>query len=171
VPVAIPPREPIADVFNGVLLEAEGQHLLAEQVVPGAAVIASGPLIIRYGARFLGKLHISIVPGLIALDYGAFLTGEEAWSFLTEKSNRFPRSEVIGYRNDGVDDMVTIKTLDMVPPPMVLAYDSASATKPLASVDALIAPENLPADIPPRLATSVPRYSTLADWQAAHTHG
>jgi hypothetical protein len=171
VPPVIPPREPIGDPFNGLLIEAAGKHLLALQPQAGGTVQHRGPLVIRYGVRFLGKLHLSIVPGLIALDYGAFLTGEEAWSFLIEKSNRFPRSEVIGYRNDGADDMVTIKTLDPVPTPMVLACDSETATKPLAEIHALIAQEPVPTDLPPRLLAYLPRYAALAEWQAALSHG
>ncbi len=170
-PPTIPPRTPIADIFNGVLLETEGRHLLSQKLVPGTNFILVGPLIIRYGVRFLGKLHLSIVPGLVALDYGDFLNGEAAWDFLTEKSNRFPRSDVIGYRDDGTDDMVTVKTLDMAVPPMVLAYESVSATMPIAKPLALIAPEPMPPDVPARLLNYLPHYATLADWQAATSHG
>lgn len=170
-PPRIPPRDPIGDVFNGLLLEAAGQQVLALHDAAGASTLRTGPLVIRYGARFLGKLHLSIVPGLIALDYGDFLTGEDAWDFLTEKSNRFPRSDVIGYRDDGTDDMVTVKTLDMAVPPMVLAYDSASATKPIGKPVAVIAAQPYPTDLNARLITYLPIYPTLADWQAAQPHG
>lgn len=165
----IPPRHPIGDLFGGSLFESDGHFLLAFAAPNGVALVQNGPLVIRYGIRFLGKLHISVVPGLVALDYGDFLTGEEAWKFLIERSNRFPRSEVIGYRHDGTDDMVTIKTLDMAVPPMVLAYETHISTVPLAVSEALIAPDT--SAIPPRLLTYLPHYATFADWQAAITHG
>ena len=66
-------------------------------------------MIVRYGVRFLGKPHLSVVPGLVAIDYGEMLIGEEAWIFLTKRSNLYPRAEVFGYRNDGHDDMITVK--------------------------------------------------------------
>ena len=170
-PPTIPARNPIGDLFGGSLFVSGGHFLLVAGELDGMPSVHPGPLIIRYGVRFLGKLHISIVPGLVALDYGDFLTGEDAWSFLLEKSNRFPRSEVIGYRHDGTDDMVTIKTLDIAVPPIVLAYESDTSTRPLGTPEALIAADSLLPELPTRLVTYLPHYPTLADWQAAITHG
>lgn len=170
-PPTIPPRNPIGDSFGGSLYESGGHWLLVLGRLNETDPVHPGPLVIRYGVRFLGKLHISIVPGLVALDYGDFLNGEDAWSFLMEKSNRFPRSEVIGYRHDGTDDMVTIKTLDIAVPPMVLAYESDTSTRPLGTPEALISADSLLAEVPARLLNYLPNYPTLAEWQAAITHG
>jgi hypothetical protein len=110
---------------------------------------------------------MAIVPELVALDYGDFLVGEDAWVFLIERSNRYPRSEVIGHRNDGSDDMVFIRTLDMAVPPMVLVYENRDATIPLASPTALI---TLQTDgLPERLCRFLPVYSKLEAWQETFT--
>lgn len=159
----IPERDPIGDPFTGVVLQVGTAHLLALAAEAGADTIASGEFIVRYGIRFLGKTHLAIVPGLVVLDYGDFLTGDEAWNFLHKKSNLYPRSEVVGYRNDGMDDMQFIRALDLAAPVQVLVYADAAATKPLAAPQALIAPEN--ATIPPRILEYLPRYSSIPEWQ------
>lgn len=122
---------------------------------------------VRYGLRFLGKLHMAIVPELVALDYGDFLVGGEAWEFLLQRSNRYPRSEVIGHRNDGSDDMVFIRTLDMAVPPMVLVYENREAVIALASPTALIAPQT--DGLPERLCQFLPVYPQLDAWQETLT--
>ena len=99
-------------------------------------MIARG-VVLRYGARLLGKPFLSIVPGLIALERGEMMTGETAWDFLLKRSQLFPRAEVYGYTNEGKDEMKTVKWFDLALPPMVLAYADASATVPLAEVSAL----------------------------------
>jgi hypothetical protein len=160
----IPEREPIGDHFTGFILQSGDEHVLAVSEIPGTQVIAHGDFVIRFGVRYLGKLHVSVVPGLVVLDYGDFLTGEEAWTFLTEGSNLYPRSEVIGYRNDGGDEMIVIKALDLSVPPEVLVYPDESATTPIAKPTALIAPES--AEVSPRVMEFLPRFATLEDWQA-----
>ena len=164
---AIPERQPLGDIFKGSLIQIGDTALLSSSVESTSDTIAAGEFIIRYGVRFLGKLHISIVPGLLILDYGEILTGEEAWEFLHKQSNRFPRSEVVGYRNDGTDDMALIRTLDLAVPPEVLVYDSPSTPRPIAKPVALISAST--ESISPRLLTYLPHYPTLADWQAEIT--
>jgi hypothetical protein len=162
----IPPREPVGDPFTGVILKSGDHYVLAFEPVSGADVIAGGTFVLRYAVQYLGKPHWSIVPGLIALDYGEMLIGEAAWEFLLKRSNLHPRADVLGYRNDGKDEMVTIKTLDLAQPIGVLAYADADATQPIAPISALIAPSQ--AELAPRLRDYLPRYDILADWQAAH---
>lgn len=122
---------------------------------------------IRYGLRLLGKLHVSIVPGLVVLDRGEMMTGEEAWDFLLKNSNLYPRSEVFGYKNDGTDDSIFIRSLDMAVAPEVLVYSDESAVKPIAKPAALIAPDV--SGLPERLLHYLPRYPSLAEWQAETT--
>lgn len=155
----IPAREPIGDVISGTVQRQGDQHVLV--VDP-----AEKPLMIRYAVQYLSKPHWAIVPGLIALDYGEMLTGEVAWEFLLKRSNLHPRADVVGYRNDGKDEMVTVKTLDLAQSIYVLAYGDAAATTPIAQIAAMIAPADAP--IPPRLLEFLPRYDTVTDWQAAH---
>jgi hypothetical protein len=161
----IPERNPISDSFTGVILELDGKQALALSGEVGTETILSGKFIVRYGLRYLGKLHLSVVPGLVALDYGDFLTGEEAWDFLLKGSNLYPRSEVLGYRNDGRDEMIVIKALDMSAAPEVLVYADGDATMPIAKPTALIASAN--SDIAPRLLEFLPRFANLTEWQSA----
>ena len=161
---AIPERNPIGDVFTGAVIQiGETQALTTLEPAPDQ-IIASGTFVIRYGLRFLGKLHISIVPGLLVLDRGEMMTGEEAWNFLLKHSNIYPRSEVFGYKNDGADEMMLIRNLDMAIPPEVLAYTDATAATPFAKPTSLIAPDIT--GLPERLLSYLPRYPSLAEWQA-----
>jgi hypothetical protein len=159
---AIPERQPIGDVFSGVVLQIGERQALALAAQAGAQVVASGNLIVRYAVRYLGKPHLSIVPGLVALDYGDMLTGEDAWSFLLKRSVLHPRADVLGYRNDGVDEMVVVKQLDLAEPVDVYVYPDATATVPSAHPTALIAPAD--AEVAPRLLEYLPRYATVEDW-------
>jgi hypothetical protein len=159
----IPERQPIGDLFNGVVAQIGAQQILACEPIPGAETVASGALIVRYGIRFLGKLHLSIVPGLVVMDYGDFLTGDDAWTFLLKGSHRYPRSEVVGYRSDGVDDMQFIRALDLAAPIQALVYEDAESILPIARPAALIAPDTT--GIAPRILEFLPHYSALADWQ------
>jgi hypothetical protein len=160
---AIPEREPIGDLFTGVVLEVNRKHLLATEPLEGVEVIYSGTMIIRYGIRLLGKPQISLVPGLLALDYGDMLTGDEMWAFILNKSNLYPRADVVGYRNDGTDDMQPIKRLDLALPVEPLVYVDSNATKPIAYPIALIAFSE--AKIAPRILEYLPRFDTLSAWQ------
>jgi len=161
-PPKIPPRQPFGEVFNGVVLRYNERHVLALAPLAGTETLASGQFIIRYGVRYLGKSFLSIVPGLLVLDYGDMLTGKEAWDFLVRKSNLHPRADVIGYRNDGQDDMVMVRTLDMGQPIDVLVFADETATKPVYQVSALIAPST--EGLPPYLIEYLPPYDSLDTW-------
>lgn len=164
--MAIPERAPIGDVINGAVIKVGETHLLTTDTLPAGERIAAGELMVRYAVPYLGKPHLAIVPGLVALDYGDMLTGAEAWDFLHKRSNLHPRADVVGYRNDGADEMIAVKWLDLVQPVMVLAYTDAQAAQPIAQLSALIAADT--AQIAPRLLEYLPHYPTLAEWQAAH---
>jgi hypothetical protein len=147
-----------------LILQYGNHQVLALTEQSETTTIGNGSFTIRYGLRYLGKLHVSIVPGLVVLDYGDFLTGEEAWEFLIERSNLYPRSEVVGYRNDGGDEMIVIKALDLSVPPEVLVYADAVATNPIARPTALI--DSSESAFPPRLLEFLPRFASVTDWQA-----
>ncbi|HEX2619120.1 MAG TPA: hypothetical protein VHL11_03205, partial [Phototrophicaceae bacterium] len=70
----IPERDPIGDPFSGVVLETHGKTLLALHPLSDTTLLHRGDFVIRYGVRYLGKPHLSLVPGLLALDYGEMLT-------------------------------------------------------------------------------------------------
>lgn len=160
----IPEPNPIADSFTGTLIQSGEAQALTTVDLSATQVIATGTFIIRYGLRFLGKPHISIVPGLVVLDYGEIITGEAAWDFLLKHSNLYPRSEVMGHKNDGTDDVALIRTLDMVLTPEVLVYADANSPKPIAKPTALITSDTT--GLPDRLLNYLPHYTSLATWQA-----
>lgn len=162
---AVPERNPIGDHFAGVVLEVAGKTLLALQPLAETTVLHSGDFVIRYGVRYLGKPHLALVPGILALDYGDMLTGEEAWDFLLKKSNLYPRADVVGYRNDGADEMLAVKWLDLALPLATLVYADAKAIKPLAQPVALIAADTT--GIAPRILEHLPLYASLTDWLAS----
>ena len=159
----IPERDPIGDDISGFIYHYGDAYLLSIEPQERGGVIAYGKLIIRYGVPFLGKPHLSIVPGLIALDYGDMLTGEEAWEFLINQSNLHPRADVLGFRNDGQDEMIVVKHLDLAEPIHVLAFTNDHATHPIARITSVIAPEG--ASLSERLEKHLSRYSTLMEWQ------
>jgi hypothetical protein len=162
----IPERNPIGDLFTGFAIAVDGREALAVNFQPEAEIIARGNFVVRYGLRYLGKPFLSVVPGLVALDYGDFLTGEEAWDFLLKGSNLYPRSEVIGYRNDGRDEMIVIKALDMSLAPEVLAYHLDTGSRiPNAKPTALIAPPVV--GIPARIREFLPCFANLTEWRSA----
>jgi hypothetical protein len=159
----IPDREPIGDAFSGIISRIDNHHILSISPLTSADPIAEGDFVIRYGVIYLGKPHHSIVPDLVVVDYGDMLVGEDAWNFLTKQSNLYPRADVLGYRNDGRDEMLVVKQLDLVVPFDVFAYTSDKDRTPIAKLTALIAPEN--DTYPERLLKHLPCYDTIADWQ------
>jgi hypothetical protein len=164
VTTTIPEQRPIGDGFTGKVIQLGGVYVLGTAALPEGEVVAEGSFVIRYGVRYAGKLQVSIVPGLVVMDYGDMLTGEEAWNFLVNRSNLYPRSEVVGYCNDGSEDMVFIRALDMAVAPEVLVFADDKAIKPLYHPVGLIAVN--PEGLPERLLKYLPRYPTLSAWQA-----
>lgn len=161
----IPERQPIGDTFTGVIIQADNHYLLADTAIDGYETTHDGTVTVRYGVVFLGKPHLSIVPALMALDYGEFLTGDEAWDFLLNKSTLYPRADILGYRNDGQDAQVFVKQLDLMYPFDILIYTDETSTTPLCKIDAII---SIQADIASsRLATYVNIFPTITDWQEA----
>ncbi len=163
----IPERRPVGDRISGHLVQFAARMVLSAAQLNSGEPRAAGEFVLRYAVTYLGKPQFSIVPGLIALDYGDILTGEEAWDFLLKRSNLHPRADVVGYRNDGVDDMIVIKWLDLAQPVQVLAYADDHATQPIGQIQALIGFDR--AALPQRLMDYLPHYPSLTDWQAATT--
>lgn len=161
----IPDRLPVSDLFAGRLITQGTTHLLSTSAIPNTQEIASGDFVVRYGVRLLEKHHMSIVPGLLALDYGEMLTGEHAWNFLLKRSNLHPRADVLGFRNDGEDDMITVKLLDLAAPFDVLLYETDASTLPIAHVTALIASQEIVSQIAKRIRDYLPTHTTIEAWR------
>jgi hypothetical protein len=139
-------RHPISDRLDGVLVRMDEDLALCD-AVPAQhlhEVIGTGEWIVRYGIPYLGKPHLCVVPGLVALDYGDLLNAEDAWQFLLSKSNLYPRGEVFGFRNDGEDELIVIKKLDFSLAPVPLIYASPEETHPVGKLSRIITTKPLP---------------------------
>ncbi len=159
-----PYRAPIAERVTGVVTLLAGAALLSSRKLTVGETIAQGELVIRYGITYLGKPHVTIVPDLVVADYGELLRGEEAWRFLMDKGHLYPRADVCGRRNDGQEDMVALKQLDLDGPYDVYVYGRESERQPLAQVSALIAVDR--AKFPRRLARHLSTFASLDQWRA-----
>ena len=161
---ALPHREPINEHVNGLLSLVDEACVLSASALSGAATIAEGSLCLRYGIPYFQQSDVTIVPELLVLDRGEELSGEAAWQFLMRRSHLFPRADLLGFRSDGVEEMVTLKQLDFDSPYSVLAYAAPGDDAPLAAVAALIADDA--SGFPERLLLNLPRFDSLEDWRA-----
>ena len=159
-----PQRLPLAERVRGLVTRLGEYALLAADELADGEVIAQGELIIRYGITYLGKPHLSIVPDLVVADYGELLNGEEAWDFLMRRGHLYPRADVCGQRNDGLDDMLALKQLDLDHAYDVFVYQEAADRRPFAQLSALIAVDR--AVFPARLRQHLPGYDSLREWRA-----
>lgn len=157
-------RLPISDSIRGLLTRLDDSWLLADHALVGGRVAARGELIVRYGIRILGKPQFAIVPDLVVADRGEMLIGEAAWHFIIERGHLFPRADVCGRFEDGADETLFLKQLDLALPFAVYAYSETADVKPLARIDALIAHDA--SAFPERLLDQLPYYRRLADWRA-----
>ncbi len=160
----MPQGLPVAERVRGVVRRVGAAALFSACDIAEGELIAQGDLVIRYGITYLGKPHLSIVPELVAADYGELLSGEHAWGFLMRSGHLYPRADVFGWRNDGEDDMIALKLLDFDYPYDVFAYHQVEARQPCAKLAAMIAPD--PSAFPERLLKHLPRYESFSQWRA-----
>ena len=159
---ASPERKPINDIVKGIVTQVGDAALLSiENLAQGEQIIA-GEFALRYGIPYHGKYHLSIVPDLVVLDYGEMLTGERAWAFLMKSSHLYPRSDVLGFRNDGADEMVVIKHLDFDSPYDIFVYQEVDTYQPICRLDAIIGADV--AAFPARLLPHLPRFDSIYAW-------
>lgn len=161
----IPERQPIGDTFTGVIIKVEDYFLLSDSAIDKIETTHEGTFTVRYGVVFPAKPDLSIVPALLALDYGEFKTGEDAWDFLLNKSTRYPRADVIGHNNSGEDAQAFVRELDLMYPFDILVYENDIATTPLCKIDAIISKK--PDATSERLAEYVNIFPTIKEWKKA----
>ena len=158
-----PQRLPISDHVTGLVTRLDYSLLLSTSELESHEVLVRGELVLRYGITYLGKPYRSIVPELVIADYGELLSGEDAWSFLMERSHLYPRADVCGIRNDGEEDMLVLKQLDFDYPYDVFVYRRAEDRQPLGKLSALIASDR--SHLPQRLLKHLPCYPSLSAWR------
>lgn len=157
-----PQREPINELLSGTVSCFDGSYFLSSSVLPQAEIMIQGEIALRYGIPYLFNPQWTIVPDLVVLDYGDTLTGEAAWDFLMTSSHLYPRSDVLGFRNDGADEMVPLKQLDFDSPYSVFAYHGPEERQPVARLSALIGSDE--GGFPGRLLQHLTCYASLDDW-------
>lgn len=160
----LPERKPVQDAFDGLIVVVDNLALLTAVPLENEDTLYSGKMALRYGVEYLGKPQQCIMPELVVMDYGDALAGDDAWDFLFKRSNLYPRADVVGYRNDGIDDMVVVKWLDLMAPVAVTAFASPTDNMPLAWVRGFIGPGF--DTLPERAQTFLPHFENLETWQA-----
>jgi hypothetical protein len=159
----IPTPELIGDTLAGCLIRsADGLILILGDLPPGIPperiMRPAGSLTVRYAIAYLQR-EAAIVPGLFASDLGDILVGREAWDFTMDQTNLYPRADILGLRDDGRDDQVTLKNLDLGRPITVLVYATPEDRLPLGRLAAFWAP--VEAEVPDLLAKHLPRLKQL----------
>ncbi len=157
-------RQAVSDRFEGSVTCLDGVALLTTLASAPGELLASGPLLSRYGIVCLEIPQLCIVPELVVLEYGEQLSGEDAWDFLLHHSNLHPRAEAHGYRDDGIEDQLRVSRLDLAQAPRVLVWrqEDANNALPLARPQALIGAN--PDALPERLRQYLPCHPTFIDW-------
>ena len=159
------PRQTVEDPFHGHVLRLADVTLLSTPGDSAVETLASGPLLLRYGLVCLETPQLCLVPELVVMEYGELLSGEAAWDFLLHHSNLHPRAEVLGLRDDGVEDQLRVSRLDLAQTPRVLVWPAESAGDDHAGGPApgrhrrgtglparALAPVSAPVPVPRRLA-------------------
>ena len=80
-----------------------------------------------------------------------------------ESAHLYPRADVCGFRNDGVDDMVAVKQLDFDYPFDVFVYRQPEDEQPFAALSALIDADS--AAYPERLLRHLLRFDSVTAWR------
>jgi hypothetical protein len=154
-----PARLAVADSLDAAIVDFEGQPVLTTLISPPEA---SSPLILRYGVALLEQPDAYMVPELIALDYGDFLAGEQAWDFVLNRGNLYPRADVIGHLQDGTDEMLPLKWLDLAAPIAGLVYEHRDQWLPLAVIRTVVSNRH---DLPERVRDHLDVYPNWKAWQ------
>lgn len=105
----------------------------------GVDILLEGEIVLRYGIAMLYTPH-ALVPGLFETERGAMMVGREAWDYIWQKFQLYPRAEVMGVQDDGQEVTVLMRELDFGEPPQVLAYRDEVAARAAATLQQLDAP-------------------------------
>jgi hypothetical protein len=149
----IPDPEYVDERIEGAIYALPGGVCLVTGTAPDALAglepIIRGALIMRYAIPMNHPGAGVVVPGLFFSERGAALTGREAWDFMQDHFQVFPRADVVGLNAKGVKAQVFLRELDFGAPVRVFAYASADQTTPAAEPTLRIEGEGAPP--PPEL--------------------
>lgn len=131
-------------VIGTVWRQEDVAGLTIEPLTPpkDVEIILRGEIILRYGIAMLYAPH-TLVPGLFETERGAIMVGREAWDYIWQKFQLYPRAEVMGVQDDGEETTVLMRELDFGEPPQVLAYKDELAARAAATIQQLDAPDGV----------------------------
>lgn len=164
-PPRIPPPEYVHESVDGAVygLPVGDVLVIGQPPAPlaNAAPITAGLLVVRYGIPFNTPSTDVLVPGLFVSERGYPMVGREAWDFMAEKFQLYPRAEIVGFRLDGANAQVFLRELDWGAPVRVLIYGSTEQRTPTAAPKAMYVGEGA-APLPELLARYRPPALNLA---------
>ncbi len=140
---------PITEKQHGWLFR-RGERLAflpGNQDAPGAQ-----PVYVRYAYRLRGT-EVPIFPGLLVDDWGQERRDLGLYQWVYEEGQRFPRTEIFGYEQDGSETQVFLRALEIFMTLPCFAYEKRSlpveAGRPL---HAIFVPDEHHAGRPARIA-------------------
>ncbi|MBX3061500.1 MAG: hypothetical protein KF726_00900 [Anaerolineae bacterium] len=143
----IPDPEFVHETVNGAVYDLpEGSTLLigtTNVAFTSYAPRLSGPLVLRYGISLLSPNTQAIIPGLFVSEKGVALVGREAWDFILERFQLYPRSDIIGIKAfGGAPLQVFLRELDFGTPVRIFAYESLDTSLLPAEISRVILGED-----------------------------
>ena len=161
----IPAPELIGEPITGAIYALPRGKVLVigdpPSTLANREVIFMGDMLARYAIPLYSPPDTAVIPGLLVGERGGFVVGREAWDFIEENFQRFPRADVIGRKLDGSEAQVFLRELDLGRSIRVVLYEAnCPERKPLAEVANYIKGTNAP-DLPDLLARYLPIVSDL----------
>ncbi len=117
--------------------------LVLDNTMPKGRVLASPPVTLRYAIPMLGPAHLAVIPAVFVSERGLLLYGEQAWRFVVENYQLYPRAEVFGLNTEGENVQIFLRELDFGAEYRVYAYADPQEQLPLEQVHRLIGYESV----------------------------
>lgn len=159
----IPDPEFIHEMVNGAVYDLpEGSTLVLGTPHAEFASYApslSGMLVLRYGISLLSPNTQALIPGLFVSEKGVTLVGREAWDFIMEHFQLYPRADIVGIKAyGGAPLQVFLRELDFGAPICIIAYESVDTSLVPAQINHVVLGANIQISELPELLR---RYSDI----------
>lgn len=127
----------LKDGFGLILGEIPAEYASAQQA-------AEGTLSLRYGVPFNAPGVEPIIPHMFVSERGVALVGREAWQFMQEHFQLYPRSELIGVDPAGNTEQTFLRALDFGASVKVYFYLTPESTQAAGALQKVILGLNAP---------------------------
>ncbi len=155
----LPKPEAVTETVEGVVALLEDGLALILGEIPAeyasAQRAAEGTLSLRYGVPFNAPGVEPIIPQMFVSERGVALVGREAWQFMQEHFQLYPRSELIGLDPAGNTEQTFLRALDFGAPVKVYFYLTPEASQAAGTLQKVILGLNAP-PIPELLGRYLP---------------